>query len=254
MAGDESGSVLRVEQEAARERTLALIEQAQRGDEGAAEEIMRLNMGLVRAVALRFRDRGTELEDLIQIGSIGMLRALRSFDLSRGNAFSTYAVPLIIGEIRRYLRDDGLVRVSRSVRKLGMDLMGMRSAIVAREGREPRLEELASLCAVEVSEAAAALDAISPIGSLSEPMWGEEDGVTLEMTLADGESGIDRIFDRIALGQAIERMPPLWQKIVLLRYFRDCTQQKTAEALGLTQVKVSREEKKIVEFLRGELS
>lgn len=235
-------------------RTLALIERAQAGDEVATEEVMRLNMGLVRSVALRFRDRGTEMEDLMQIGSIGMLRAVRSFDLSRGCAFSTYAVPLIIGEIRRFLRDDGMIHVSRTAKKLGMDLMGARNAILAREGREPRLEELADLCGVSVTEAAAALDAITPVSSLSEPVWGEEDGVTLEQTVADAEDSLDRLFDRIALGQAVSRMPPLWRKIVLLRYFRDCTQQKTADLLGLTQVKVSREEKKIVEFLRGELS
>ncbi len=234
-------------------KTLALIAQAQAGDEAATEEVMRLNMGLVRSIALRFRDRGTEMEDLMQIGSIGMLRAVRSFDLARGCAFSTYAVPLIIGEIRRFLRDDGLIHVSRTAKKLGMDLMGARASIVAREGREPRLEELASLCSVSVTEAAAALDAISPVGSLSEPAWGEEDGVTLEMTVADSDSSLDRMFDRIALGQAVAGMPPLWRKIVVLRYFRDMTQQKTAEALGLTQVKVSREEKKIVEYLRGEL-
>lgn len=214
---------------------------------------MRLNMGLVRSVALRFRERGTEMEDLMQIGSIGMLRAVRSFDLSRGCAFSTYAVPLIIGEIRRFLRDDGMIHVSRTAKKLGMDLMGARNAILAREGREPRLEELADLCGVSATEAAAALDAITPVSSLSEPVWGEEDGVTLEQTVADAEDSLDRLFDRIALGQAVSRMPPLWRKIVLLRYFRDCTQQKTADLLGLTQVKVSREEKKIVEFLRGEL-
>ena len=234
-------------------RTLALIKRAQDGDDAATEEVMRLNMGLVRSVALRFRDRGTELEDLIQIGSIGMLRAVRCFDFSRGCTFSTYAVPLIIGEIRRFLRDDGLIHVSRTAKKLGMDLMGARNAIIAREGREPRLAELAELCAVSVTEAAEALDAISPVGSLSEPVWEEEDGVTLEMTVADDDSSLDRMFDRIALGQAVSRMPPLWRKIVLLRYFRDCTQQKTADLLGLTQVKVSREEKKIVEFLRQQL-
>lgn len=232
---------------------MALIARAQAGDETATEEVMRLNMGLVRSVALRFRERGTEMEDLMQIGSIGMLRAVRSFDLSRGCAFSTYAVPLIIGEIRRFLRDDGMIHVSRTAKKLGMDLMGARNAILAREGREPRLEELADLCGVSATEAAAALDAITPVSSLSEPVWGEEDGVTLEQTVADAEDSLDRLFDRIALGQAVSRMPPLWRKIVLLRYFRDCTQQKTADLLGLTQVKVSREEKKIVEFLRGEL-
>lgn len=141
---------------------MALIARAQAGDETATEEVMRLNMGLVRSVALRFRERGTEMEDLMQIGSIGMLRAVRSFDLSRGCAFSTYAVPLIIGEIRRFLRDDGMIHVSRTAKKLGMDLMGARNAILAREGREPRLEELADLCGVSATEAAAALDAHYP--------------------------------------------------------------------------------------------
>ncbi len=231
-----------------------LIEAAQAGDEAACEEVMRLNMGLVRSVALRFRDRGTETEDLMQIGSIGMLRAVRSFDLSRGCTFSTYAVPLIIGEIRRFLRDDGLIKVSRTAKKLGMDLMGARNAIVSSEGREPRLEELAEICAVSVTEAAEALDAITPVSSLSEPVWGEEDGISLEMTLADADNTLERRFDRIALGEALSRMPPLWRKIVFFRYFRDFTQQKTADTLGLTQVKVSREEKKIVAFLREALS
>ena len=232
--------------------TAELIARAQAGDEAAVEAVMQQNMGLVRKAALRFRDRGAEMEDLLQIGAIGMLRAVRSCDLTRGFAFSTYAVPLIIGEIRRFLRDDGLIHVSRTTKKLGMDLMGARAAIAAEEGREPRLEELARRCGVSIMEAAEALDAITPVSSLSAPT-GEEDGPTLESTLADSDNGIDRLFDRIALSQAVAALPPLWRKIVLLRYFRDCTQQRTAELLGLTQVKVSREEKKIIEYLRQEL-
>lgn len=230
-----------------------LILRAQAEDEVAMEELVMLNMGLVRSLAIRFRDRGTEMEDLIQIGTIGMIKAIRSFDLSRGTTFSTYAVPLIVGEIRRHLRDDGMIKVSRTYRRIGVALMNAKSRICTEEGRDPTIGELAELCGVSPEEAAIALDATAPISSLSETVYGEE-GVTLEGTIADEDNDIERLSDKIALNQAISRMQPLWQKIVLLRYYRDMTQQQVANMLGLSQVKVSREEKKIMSFLRGELA
>ena len=229
-----------------------LILRAQADDEAAMEELIMLNMGLVRSLAIRFRDRGTEMEDLLQIGTIGMIKAIRSFDLSRGTTFSTYAVPLIVGEIRRHLRDDGMIKVSRTYRRIGVALMNARNRICAEEGRDPTIAELAELCGVTPEEAAIALDATSPVSSLSETVYGEE-GITLEGTIADEDNDIDRLSDKIALDQAISRMQPLWQKIVLLRYYRDMTQQQTADRLGLSQVKVSREEKKIMAFLREQL-
>ena len=219
----------------------------------ATEELIRNNMGLVRSIALRFRDRGTELEDLIQIGIIGMMKAIRSFDMERDTAFSTYAVPLIIGEIRRHLRDDGLIKVSRIQRKLGVELMKARNRILSTDGREPSIEELASLCGVEIEEAAMALDAISPVTSLSESIGDGDTQLTLESRIADEENDIERLSDSIALGQAIEKLPTVWKKILILRYFKNMTQQETASLLGLSQVKVSREEKKIMAFLRQEL-
>jgi RNA polymerase sporulation-specific sigma factor len=229
-----------------------LIAEAQAGSERAMEELVVLNMGLVRSLAIRFRDRGTEMEDLIQIGTIGMIKAIRSFDPSRGTTFSTYAVPLIVGEIRRHLRDDGMIRVSRTYRRIGVALMHAQSRIQSEEGRDPTIGELADLCGVSPEEAAIALDAIAPVSSLSETVYGEE-GITLEGTIADEDNDIERMSDKIALNQAISRMQPLWQKIVLLRYYRDMTQQQTADRLGLSQVKVSREEKKIMAFLREQL-
>ena len=229
-----------------------LILRAQAEDEAAMEELVMLNMGLVRSLAIRFRDRGTEMEDLIQIGTIGMIKAIRSFDLSRGTTFSTYAVPLIVGEIRRHLRDDGMIKVSRTYRRIGVALMNARNRICTEEGRDPTIGELAELCGVTPEEAAIALDATAPVSSLSETVYGEE-GITLEGTIADEDNDIDRLSDKIALDQAISRMQPLWQKIVLLRYYRDLTQQQTADRLGLSQVKVSREEKKIMAFLREQL-
>lgn len=240
------------------QRHYTLIAEAQSEDaeraKAATEALLRENMGLVRAAALRFRDRGTEYEDLLQIGSIGMLRAIRTFDLSRGLAFSTFAVPLIVGEIRRHLRDDGPIHVSRGYKRLAVELAARRREIAEKEGREAELDELAALCGVGREEAALAIGATAPITSLSDSCF-EEDKGELADRLTDDESANEPeiLSDRIALREAIGRMPPLWRKILLLRYYRDRTQQQTADLLGLSQVKVSREEKKILSFLRGEL-
>ena len=244
------------------DRNRAMIAKAQGENAEAAEEALSIlvqeNTGLVRSLALRFCGRGTDFEDLIQIGTIGMIKAIRSFELERGTAFSTYAVPLIVGEIRRHLRDDGIIKVSRSYRKLGAQLLHLSNEISAREQREPSIRELAMGCGVSVEEAAVALDAISPVRSLYDPLPGalREDAQSYEAVLPDEDSAdeLERVKDKLALTQAISKMQPMWQKIVLLRYYRNHTQQEVADALGLTQVKVSREEKKIVAFLREELT
>lgn len=237
------------------ERNTELLLRVREGDAQAEAELVEENMGLVRKVARRFLDRGTEFEDLVQIGTIGMIKAIRSFSLDRGTAFSTYAVPLIVGEIRRHLRDDGPIKVSRIYRRQGVSLLCEQNRIRAEEGREAGIAELAERCGIAVEEAAISLDAISPVASLSDFVYGE-DTVTYEGVLADEESEreSERICDRVALAQAIGRMPLLWRRIVLLRYYRDHTQQQTADVLGLTQVKISREEKKILAFLRQDLS
>ena len=160
---------------------------------------------------------------------------------------------MIIGEIRRHLRDDGLIKVSRYYRRLGLELMNARGRMIAENGHEPSVEELANLCQVSAAEAAIAIDAISPIASLSDVVGGDDNNLTLESRIADDDNEIERISDHIALGQAISHMSELWKKIVLLRYYRNMTQQETADLLGLSQVKVSREEKKIIKFLRDEL-
>jgi RNA polymerase sporulation-specific sigma factor len=236
-----------------RNRELVLL--AQSGDERATELLILENTALVKSLALKFRDRGTELEDLIQIGMIGMLKAINSFDVERGTAFSTYAVPLIVGEIRRHLRDDGLIRVSRTYKRTGIALMREKNRIMNEEGRDAGIAELAHLVGVSAEEAAISLDAVSPISSLSDNVYGEESR-TLDSVIPDRESAdeLENLTDRLSLGQAISKMPPEWRKIVLLRYYRDMTQQQVAAELGLSQVKVSREEKKIMTFLRGELA
>ena len=237
------------------QRNRELITRAQSGDESAAETLIIENTALVKSLALKFKDRGTELEDLIQIGMIGMLKAINSFQLERGTAFSTYAVPLIVGEIRRHLRDDGLIRVSRGYKRTGITIMREKNRIMTEEGRDAGIAELAEFAGVSVEEAAVALDAVSPISSLSDNVYGE-DSKTLDSVIPDRESAaeLENLTDRLSLGQAIKKMPIEWRKIVLLRYYRDMTQQEVAQILGLSQVKVSREEKKIMSFLRQELA
>ena len=236
-------------------QNISLITRAQGGDEAAMEKLVLDNMGLVRTVAVKFRDRGTEFEDLMQIGTMGMIKAIHSFDTSRGTAFSTYAVPLIVGEIRRHLRDDGLIRVSRGTRHTGVLLMRERARIAAEEGREATVGELAEAVGVSVEDAAMALDAMSPVASFSDNAYGE-DSPELGAVIPDHTDAEEmaRRVDRIALAQVIEQLPPMWKKIILLRYYRDMTQQQVADLLGLTQVKVSREEKKIMAFMRERLS
>ena len=235
-----------------KERNESLLARFLAGDSSAESLLVEENMGLVRAVVLRFLGRGTEYDDLMQIGTIGMIKAIRSFSPEFGAQFSTYAVPLIAGEIRRHLRDDGPIKVSRIYRKQGIALMREKNRILTEEGREPGIAELAALCGISKEEAAISLDALSPIASLSESIHDDDGGLTLEGTLSDEESEreTERICDRVAIAQSIGKLPPLWRKIVLLRYFRNLTQQQTAAELGLSQVKVSREEKKILQNMR----
>lgn len=231
---------------------LALIERAQEGDEEALSRLIETNMGLVKSIATRFCGRGTDFEDLVQIGCMGLIKAVRTFDLARGCVLSTYALPLIFGEIRRFLRDDGPIKVSRVQKRLAASIMAEKERLASLGMTDVPLSLLAKNCGVSNEEAAEALDALAPLRSLSEPLAGD-DGNTLENTLAD-EDGQEKFFERVALSAAIEKLPGLKRKIIILRYFKDCSQEKTARILGLSQVKVSREEKKILSFLREELS
>ncbi len=235
-------------------KNLPLLRRAKAGDEAATEELVLLNGGLVKRVASSFLGRGTDYEDLVETGNIGLLKAIRTFDETRACAFSTYAVPLIFGEIRRFLRDDGPVKVSRYHKQLGARLLSEREAILAERGGENvKVEELAERCGVSPADAAAALGAMSPVSSLSDILYAEEDSPTIESTLCD-EYECEREFNKIAVAAALEKLPPDKRKIILLRYFRDYSQEETAREMGLTQVKISREEKKILLMLRKELS
>lgn len=236
-----------------RDENNALIKLAQEGDSRAFEELIVGNMGLCKNIALRFQNRGVEYEDLIQIASVGMIKAIRSFDLSYGTAFSTYAVPLIIGEIRRFLRDDGIIKVGRGVKKLGADAMKKKEAFVRENGREPRLSELAELCSVGVDELVNALEAVTPVKSIYDPIGNDEDGSSICELIAEKEDGIGKAVDRIALSQALKQLPDEQRQLIYLRYVKEMSQESAGRILGMTQVKVSREEKKIIEALRRAL-
>ena len=236
-----------------KDENLDLIDLAQSGDTVALEKLITQNMGLVKNIARRFVGRGTEYEDLVQIGSIGMIKAARSFDRSFGTVFSTYAVPLIIGEIRRFLRDDGMIKVSRDVRKRGTERLREKEAFAAKYGREPKISELSELTGVSPEDIFYALDAVCPVYSIHETLGNDDDGATLESFISSDEDEIEKTTDRLALIGAVEGLDDVSKNIIRLRFFRELSQQQTAKILGLTQVKVSREEKKIFEKLRKQL-
>jgi len=232
----------------------ALLSRASGLDEETVEEVLKKNLGLVHSIASRFQGRGVEYEDLVQIGSIGLLRAIRTFDPSLGNAFSTYAVPLIFGEIKKYLRDDGLIKISRTRKRQAAILFRAREEYLKDHGKEAHLEELCSLCQIPFEEAVDALTGAQMIHSLSEPIRSDGDSDALEHFIPSEINEIDKETEKMALTESIRKLPQLWQKIILFRYYRNYSQTETAAILGLSQVKISREEKKIFFSLRQMLS
>jgi len=228
-----------------------LLRKIAEGDESALETLINMNMGLVKSIAKRFVDRGCEYEDLVQIGTIGMIKAARSFDFSYNTVFSTYAVPLIVGEIRRFLRDDGPIKISRKLKVQGINILKKKEEFVREHGREPKVSELAEACEMSVEDLVATLEATSPVHSLTENIGGDSDGMQLQDTISSDDGELDFLTDKIALREAINNLDEEQKKIIHLRYFKELSQQMTGEILGLTQVKVSREEKKIIKILKS---
>lgn len=226
-----------------------LVRLAKEGDKKALEELCVINGGLVKSIAVRFTGRGCAYEDLFQIGNVGLIKAVKSFDEGYGTAFSTYAVPLIVGEIKRFLRDDGLIKVSRDTKKTYAQLMKASERLGARMSREPTVSELAKECGISTEQACYALSAGSHVLSLDTPK--NEDEPSLENIL--GNDMTDSIVEKIALRDALSKLPEEHKKIIALRYVKGFSQTKTASILGLTQVKVSRSEQKIFAFLRAQV-
>ena len=218
----------------------AQILAAQAGDQAAMENLLQENTPLVWSVAKRFYGRGCEPEDLFQLGAIGLLKAIRAFDLQRPVELSTYAVPMIMGEIRRFLRDDGPVKVSRTLRERAAMLRQLQTRLESDTGQSPRLSDLCRESGLQPEEVLEALNAPRDTDSLDAALPGQER--TLGEILPAAGDG--RVVEGLALQEAISRLEPQLRQVILLRYMRDLTQQKIAVILGITQVQVSRLEKK----------
>lgn len=224
-----------------------LLAASRAGDMDAAEQMIVENSGLIWSIARRYFGRGVDADDLYQLGCVGFLKAMQGFDESYGTQFSTYAVPKISGEIRRFLRDDGSIKVSRSIKERAMQVRIARAALEQRFGREPTLSELSAETGFEVEDIASAEVATGPAESLQRESG--EDGFTLEHVL--GDYGLEeRLVERVALTEAIERLPEREGRVIALRYYHGMTQDAAARVLGVSQVQVSRLERKAMDELR----
>ena len=227
----------------------ALLTAAQRGDRLAADQVLQENTGLIWSVVRRYSGRGVELEDLYQLGCMGFLKAVQGFDLDYGTQFSTYAVPKIAGEIRRFLRDDGPVKVGRTLREQGQAIYAARERMMHSLGREATLSELAAELQMAPEEIAAAELATAAPESLQQET---ADGLLLENTISSSDTE-DRVVERIALRRAVEQLPERERQTIALRFFRGLTQAATARILGVSQVQVSRLERRALERLREDM-
>ncbi|HWO75804.1 MAG TPA: RNA polymerase sporulation sigma factor SigF [Bacillus sp. (in: firmicutes)] len=230
-----------------------LIVRAQKGEQEAKDTIVQKNMRLVWSVVQRFLNRGYEPDDLFQIGCIGLLKSVDKFDLSYDVKFSTYAVPMIIGEIQRFIRDDGTVKVSRSLKELGNKIRRAKDELSKLNGRVPTVSEIAEHLEISVEEIIMAQEASRSPSSIHETVY-ENDGdpITLLDQIADQEENL--WFDKLALKEAIRDLDDRERLIVYLRYFKDQTQSEVAARLGISQVQVSRLEKKILQQMKDRMN
>ena len=233
------------------DRNGELIRRYRAGERDAGEELCELNRPLVVKIAGRFIGRGVEFEELCELGNIGLIKAINSFDFDKGCVFSTYAVPLIFGEIRRFLRDDGIIKISREQKRLSALLNAERERRIA-SGGDLSLRSIADSVGVSAEDAAVAMFSSAPVRSLSESAYEDDDSTSLADLVFD-EDEEKRKFEALSLKIAIEKLPESSRRLILLRYYRDFSQVEVARIMGLSQVKVSREEKKILERLKSEL-
>ena len=234
--------------------TLTLINRAHQGDKLARDKILIENTGLIWSIVRRFLNRGHEGEDLFQIGCIGMLKAIDRFDTEFDVAFSTYAVPMIAGEIRRFIRDDGIVKISRKIKENQMKIMHQREIYINEKKQEPTIEELEKVCDLTKEEIVMAMDASRNVESIDKEMYSKDSAYTL-MDLAEDDTNIEETFlNKIMVQQLMDMLESKERKIINLRYFKNKTQSQVAKEMGMTQVQVSRLEKKILNSMRNEKS
>lgn len=236
------------------DRTISLIKQSHDGDETARAQLVEENMGLVWCIVKRFCGRGTEPEDLFQIGSIGLLKAIDKFNLDFEVKFSTYAVPMIAGEIRRFLRDDGMIKVSRSLKELSYKAHLIRERLQEELGRDATVQELAQELCVPEEELTMALESSGEVESIYKPVY-QKDGNEIQLVdrLVEKEGHEEQILNKIVLGRLLETLKKEERRLIYLRYFKNQTQTQVGKELGISQVQVSRMEKKILRYLRSQM-
>ena len=236
------------------DHTISLIRKSHHGDKEAREQLVKETVGLVWCVVKRFYGRGAEPEDLFQIGSIGLLKAIDKFDLSYDVQFSTYAVPMISGEIRRFLRDDGMIKVSRSLKKLSYKCGKKKEELTERMGREPTMEELATSLGTEKEELVQAMEAATEVESIYRPIHQEGDSqLSILDRLEEKSRPEEHLLNRMMLSQILDGLDKEERQLIYLRYFQEKTQAAVGEILGISQVQVSRMEKKILERMRKQM-
>lgn len=236
------------------DHTIELIQKSHAGDEGARARLVEDNAGLVWCIVKRFFNRGVEAEDLFQIGNIGLLKAIDKFDTSYEVKFSTYAVPMISGEIKRFLRDDGMIKVSRSLKELAYKAWLCKERLTETLGREPTIPEIASELHVECEELTQALDASGEIESIYKPVYAKEgQEIQLMDKLAGQGNEEEEVLNHMLLRQLLGTLNKEERQLIYLRYFADQTQSQVGKELGISQVQVSRMEKKILKSMREKL-
>ena len=238
------------------EETFALIERSHHGDKEAREQLVEENMGLFWSVVKRFTGRGTDMEDLFQIGAMGLLKAIDKFDTSFEVKFSTYAVPMIAGEIKRFLRDDGIVKVSRTLKENCWKIKRETELFRQKTGREPTLEELSAVTELPREEIAMALESSAEVESIYKTIP-QKDGSEVclldRMENQNQGNGMQQLLNRVVLEQLLLELPDTDRRLIIMRYMQDKTQSEVARVLGVSQVQVSRLEKKILKQMRERL-
>lgn len=234
---------------------MELLKKAKRGDKEAKDELVSLNLGLVWSIVKRFNNRGYELEDLFQIGSIGLLKAIDKFDFSYNVKFSTYAVPMIMGEIRRYIRDDRPIKVARSLKELSFRIQKIQEELTHNLNREPTIKELSEETGVPIEELIMAMETSQSVVSLNDVAY-QDDGSPIYLIdqIDADENRQSLLFDRIALKEALSKLDKDERQLIILRYFKDMTQMDVAKILGMNQVQVSRLERKLLKKVKKLLS
>lgn len=236
------------------DRTEELIRRSQDGDKAARETLIEENLGLIHHVVKRFLGIGVEAEDLFQIGAVGLVKAVDRFDLSFGVRFSTYAVPMIAGEIKRFLRDDSMIKVSRSLKELAVKAARLREQLLMERGEEPGVDELARRLKVEPEELVQAMDSSIEVESLQKVICqGSSEGVSLMERVEQGHDEQEELLRRMLLEELLSSLEPRERRLIVLRFFYDRTQTQVAMELGMSQVQVSRLEKKILSALKEKM-